>query len=75
MPEKSIEEVLQAHTPRLMSRPGVVGTAQGLCAGAPCIKVMVIQKTPELDQEIGGELDGYPVEILETGEIHALDPE
>ena len=48
MPEKSIESVLREHTPALMSLPGVVGTAQGECAGQPCIRVFVAKKTLEL---------------------------
>lgn len=70
---KTIETVLADHTPRLMAMPGVVGTAQGLCAGAPCIKVYVDAKTADLARRIGTSLEGYPVEIVETGEIKALD--
>ena len=69
---KSIGEVLKEHTDRLMSLPGVVGTAQGLCLGKPCIKVFVIQKTLELEQKIPEILDGYAVSIEETGKIRAL---
>ncbi len=73
MPEKTLEAVLEKHTPRLMSLPGVVGTAHGLCAGKPCIKVLVIEKTLELVRQIGTTLEGYPVELVETGEIKALE--
>jgi hypothetical protein len=69
---KTIEEVLKAHTEELMSLPGVVGTAQGLYNDKPCIKVYVIDKTPELDQKIPDKLEGYPLMIEETGEIRAL---
>jgi hypothetical protein len=69
---KTIEEVLREHTDQLMSLPGVVGTAQGLCDDKPCIKVFVIKKTQALDQRIPDTLDGYPVKIEETGEIKAL---
>ncbi len=55
-----------------MSIPGVVGTAQGLCDGQPCIKVLVIKKTSEIEEKIPETLDGYPVEIESTGEIKAL---
>ncbi len=41
MPEKTIEEVLKEHTNKLMSIPGVVGTAQGLCDNKPCIFVII----------------------------------
>jgi len=72
MPEQTIEEVLKEHTNKLMSIPGVVGTAEGLCDDQPCIKVFVIKKTPELEQKIPPVLDGYTVEVEETGEFHAL---
>ena len=39
MPEKTIEQVLKENTASLMALPGVVGTAQALCNGTPCIKV------------------------------------
>lgn len=69
---KAIEEVLKEHTEELMSVPGVVGTASGICEGRPCIKVYVIRKTTGLEQEIPSILEGYPVLIEETGEIRAL---
>ncbi len=75
MTEKTIEEVLQEHTDGLMEMPGVVGTAQGECAGKPCIKVFVAEKTPALLDQIPGTLEGYTVEVQETGEIRALEPE
>ncbi len=72
MAAETIKEVLKKHTKDLMSMPGVVGTGQGLCEGKPCIKVFVIEKTPDLEQKIPKTLDGYPVVIEETGPIKAL---
>ena len=72
MAAKGIEEVLKEHTNELMTIPGVVGTAEGLCDGKPCIKVYVIKKTPELNNKIPHILEGYPVSIEETGEFKAL---
>lgn len=69
---RPIEEVLKAHTPALMDLAGVVGTAQGLCEGEPCIKIYVVRKTPELVQRIPGDLQGYRVVVEETGDIKAL---
>lgn len=40
--------------------------------GQPCIKVYVVQRTPELDRKIFNRLAGYPVQIEETGGIRAL---
>ncbi len=71
---KTIEEVLKQHTDRLMSLPGVVGTAIGECERKPCIKVLVVKRTPELVKTIPSTLEGFPVVIEETGEIRALDP-
>jgi hypothetical protein len=72
MPKKSIEIVLRENTEKLMAIPGVVGTGEGLCNNKPCIKVFVIKKTSELQKKIPRALDGYPVELEETGEIRAL---
>ena len=73
MLEKSVKAVLKEHTNSLMALPGVVGTAQGLCDGAPCIIVMVVKRTPELLKQIPDVLEGYTVEVQETGVIRALD--
>lgn len=72
MTGKPIEEVLKEQTEKLMSIPGVVGMAQGICNSKPCIKVYVIKKTSELYQKIPNSLEGYPVSVEETGEIRAL---
>jgi hypothetical protein len=72
MAAKTIEEVLKKHTGELMSVPGVVGTAQGICNNKSCIKVYVIKKTPELNKKIPNIIEGYPVVIEETGKIKAL---
>jgi hypothetical protein len=73
MAGKTIEAVLKQHTDRLMSFSGVVGTAIGDCKGKPCIKVLVVKKSPELMQKIPSMLEGFPVAIEETGEIRRLD--
>ncbi len=73
MPEKTIKAALKEHTPRLMSLPGVVGTSEGRCAGTPCIKVLVLEITPDLVARIGDMIEGYKVEVVATGEIRALD--
>lgn len=69
----SIEEVLERYTDSLLSTPGVVGVAQGEQAGRPIIQVFVARRTPELVGLLPAMLDGYPVEIVETGEIRARD--
>jgi hypothetical protein len=71
MSAMSIEEVLMKYTDNLMSIHGVVGTGQGLFDGKSCIKVFVVKKTPELEDKIPENLEGYPVKIKETGVIRA----
>lgn len=68
-----IQEVLERHTDSLRSVPAVVGVAQGESAGRPVIQVFVVHRTPELEARLPRTLDGYPVVIVETGEIRAGD--
>jgi hypothetical protein len=72
---QDIAKGLQQHTETLMALPGVVGTAQSLCDGQPCIKVFVVQATPELAQKIYRILTGYPVVIQETGPMRSRPPQ
>jgi hypothetical protein len=71
MPAKTIEEALREHTDALMAVPGVVGVAQGLLRGKPCIRVFVAADTPELRRRIPRTLEGYPVVVEASGEIRA----
>jgi hypothetical protein len=72
MPKKSIETVLKEHTDDLMAMPGVVGTAQSLCDGQPCIKIYVSAMTAELQKKLPKTLEGYIVDVEATGEFRAL---
>ncbi len=72
MEKRTIDEVLREHTGSLMSIPGVVRTAQGQRAGKPCIRVLVIRKTPQLTKKIPSAIEGYIVAVQETGRIRAL---
>lgn len=70
----TIEAALKKHADDLMSVSGVVGVAQGECAGKPCIKVYVVRKTSDMVQQIPSAIEGYAVVIEETGDIRPLDP-
>ena len=74
MPERTVTEVLAEHSAALLAVPGVVGTAEGVCEGAPCIRVYVEEATSILRARVPEVLEGYPVVIEETGEIQPLDP-
>lgn len=68
---KTIEAVLKKHTAKLMSIPGVVGTGQGICDDKPCIKIFVIETTPALTQQVPKIIEGFPVDLEESGEVRA----
>ncbi len=70
--KRGITEVLREHTAGIMAIEGVTGTAQGLCGNKQCIKVYVVKKTPELTDRIPSSIEGYPVEVEETGEFKSL---
>ena len=73
MPARDISTVKESHTKELMSIPGVVGVYVGqLEDRTPCIGVMVLQRTPELENKIPKVIEGYPVKIDETGEIRPM---
>jgi hypothetical protein len=67
----SVTQVLERYSGRLMSLRGVVGTAEGSCAGKPCVLVLVDRLTPELRKKIPEELEGIPVDVRETGAVRA----
>ncbi len=70
--QRPIAEVYEKHNEQLMAVPGVVGTAISLCEGKPCIKVYAVKRTAELSRGIPQLLDGYPVEIEETGVLRTM---
>ncbi len=73
MPIRDIKAVMEAHVEDLMAIPGVVGVAIGeLDNGTPCIKVMVIELTDELDRKIPKTLEGHPVLVVESGEFKPM---
>ena len=71
-PPPAIETVLQQNSAELMQIPGVVGVAQGLQDERPCIVVYVKEKTDAVSAQIPKTLNGYPVQIIESGELRAL---
>ncbi len=77
MPQRDINLVLRDHDRELLAIPGVVGVYVGVLEDGktPCLKVMVVQKTPELEQKIPKSLEGYPVLLDETGVVRPMRDE
>lgn len=74
MPKRDINTVMEAHTSELMAIPGVTGVAIGaLDNGSPCILVLVVKQTNELERKIPKKLEGHPVRIFESGEIKPMN--
>ncbi len=73
MPQKTIEQVQEAHTPEWMAVPGVEGTAIGLFKGKPCIKIFASVKPQKLRGKIPASVEGYPVIIEEMGIFRPLE--
>lgn len=71
-----INDVLRAHDQELMTIPGVVGVYVGLLPDAktPCLIVMVVKETKDLRKKIPESLEGYPVQLEESGIIRPLAP-
>lgn len=72
MQARAIEVVLREHSRKLLSLPGVVGVAEGLCDGKPCIRVYIATTSGELERQLPVSLEGYPVTVEETGEVRPL---
>lgn len=71
---RDINIVLEEHSEMLMSVEGVAGVYVGaLDDGTPCIGIMVVKLTSELQEQLPKELEGHPVRIEETGEIKPLE--
>jgi len=72
VPRRNIKGVLKRHTAELMEVPGVVGVAQGESQGRLCVRVFVVERNPEFLRRIPSALEGYPVQVEESGEFRAL---
>jgi hypothetical protein len=72
-PTRPIAEVLATHTPDLMKRPGVVGTAESrLPDGRTCVLVMIARDDRALRRRLPSQLEGWPVKVEVTGEFHGM---
>ena len=67
-------DVLRRHTPALMAIAGVTGTGEGKRGARTILIVYVARATPEVKQRIPREIEGYPVEVREIGNVTAPPP-
>jgi hypothetical protein len=69
-----IRAVLARHAGELMAVRGVVGVAVGERGGEPCLHVLVERSTSEVEDRVPSSIEGFTVEIRETGELRSKDP-
>jgi hypothetical protein len=69
---KTITTVIEEQGERLLALPGVVGLAEGLADGKPCVLLLVERRTPELDAQVPANIDGYTVVVKVTGPVRPL---
>ncbi len=67
----TIGQVLARHTDSLMAIPGVVGVGEGELHGKPAVQILVAQDSPDLRRQLPTTLDGYPVQVVQSGVIEA----
>lgn len=74
MPKRDINLVLRDHDKELIAIPGVVGVYIGLREDqkTPCLRVMVVKETKDLKRALPKSLEGYEVELEETGNIRPM---
>lgn len=74
-PAGDIDAVLRAHDKELLAIRGVVGVYVGVLddGKTPCLKVMLAEKSAEIERTIPKSIEGYPVVIEVTGEIRPLN--
>ncbi|MFE3786084.1 hypothetical protein ACFXPA_48810 [Amycolatopsis sp. NPDC059090] len=66
----SVHEVRMARENELLALPGVVAVGDAVVDGRPVIQLFVSSASPGRSS-FPGQLDGFPVAIVPTGEIHA----
>jgi hypothetical protein len=70
---RPINEVLANHDQEILAIPGVTMIYAGVdTEGEACIKVGVVTATPEVEERIPKVLEGWTVEVEETGEIKPM---
>lgn len=73
-PTRDISAVLADHAPVWMRIPGVTMVAEGKTEdGRDCLRIFVETLTPQLRSRLPEVVEGYPVEVEESGEIRPLD--
>lgn len=73
VPSRSLSEVLKAHATDLMAIDGVTMVYEGeLEDGRSCLVIAVQELDDALLERLPAQLEGYPVDVRESGTIRPL---
>jgi hypothetical protein len=75
MQDSNIEKVISEITDQWMAIEGVNGIAEGKDEDKECVLVFVSKKTQKINETIPLTLKGFPVKVMEIGDIDAQAPE
>jgi len=70
--DQSLSLVIARHATELMGIPGVVGVYEGEAEGKPVLRVMVLSRADSTVKRIPKSLEGYDVEVEESGPIKPM---
>ena len=71
--DQSLSLVIARHATELMGTPGVVGVYEGETDGRPVLRVMVLSRADSTMKRIPGSLEGYDVEVEQSGPIKPMN--
>lgn len=73
VPHRDIIAVMDTHVSELMAIPDVAGVAVGaLDDGTPCILVLIVRESKEIERRVPREIEGHPVRTFVSGEIKPM---
>lgn len=75
MQDSNIEEVISEITDQWMAIDGVNGIAKGKADNKECVLVFISEKTQKIKETIPLKLKGFPVKVMEIGDIDAQEPQ
>ena len=71
MQDSNIEEVISGITDQWMAIEEINGIAEGKAGDKDCVLVFVSEKTQKIKETIPLKLKGFPVKVMEIGDIDA----
>jgi hypothetical protein len=73
--EEAIREVKRRHAPQLLSQPGVCGVGvEKDEKGEYVLTIHVDTDDPDIRSQLPGQLDGYPVRVVQSGPFRKFAP-